>query len=114
MVDKFLIELTQLTRHISMEVSAAARAYLAEKGYDKAMGARPMARLIKEELKKELANELLFGQLNKGGIVNNGLKDDKLTFTYSKVDEKRAEPGRVNAIRYEKPCKCGLFLYLPI
>ena len=63
-VDKFIIELqAQLdVKGVSLEVTSDARAYLAEKGYDKAMGARPMARLIKDELKKELANELLFGE----------------------------------------------------
>ena len=64
MVDKFIIELqAQLdTKGVSLEVSPAARAHLAEKGYDKSMGARPMSRLIQESLKKELANELLFGK----------------------------------------------------
>lgn len=89
-VDKFIIELqAQLdVKGVSLEVSASARAYLAEKGYDKAMGARPMARLIKEELKKELANELLFGSLVKGGSVKVDLDDnDALAFEYSGVDE---------------------------
>ncbi len=89
-VDKFIIELqAQLdVKGVSLEVSSSARAYLAEKGYDKAMGARPMARLIKEELKKELANELLFGTLVKGGSVKVDLDDsDGLAFTYTGVDE---------------------------
>jgi ATP-dependent Clp protease ATP-binding subunit ClpA len=68
---------------------------MAEKGYDKSMGARPMARLIKDELKKELANELLFGELAKGGNVKVDYVDDKLTFEYSGVDTKseQAEPS---------------------
>ncbi|GEA13154.1 ATP-dependent Clp protease ATP-binding subunit ClpA [Alteromonas sp. KUL49] len=89
-VDKFIIELqAQLdVKGVSLEVSSSARAYLAEKGYDKAMGARPMARLIKEELKKELANELLFGSLVKGGSVKVDLDDnDALVFEYTGVDE---------------------------
>ena len=92
-VDKFLIELqAQLdAKQVSMEVTDAARKYLAEKGYDKSMGARPMARLIKEELKKELANELLFGQLSKGGSVNIDVKDNELKFEYTSADEKRIE-----------------------
>lgn len=87
-VDKFIIELqAQLdAKGVSFEVSSEARAYLAEKGYDKAMGARPMARLIKDELKKELANELLFGELAKGGNVKVDCVDDKLTFEYAGVD----------------------------
>ncbi|NVK57862.1 MAG: ATP-dependent Clp protease ATP-binding subunit ClpA [Alteromonadaceae bacterium] len=87
-VDKFIIELqAQLdTKGVSLEVSAAARAHLAEKGYDKSMGARPMSRLIQESLKKELANELLFGKLSKGGDVRIDLKDDKLVFDYNSED----------------------------
>lgn len=92
-VDKFIIELqAQLdAKGVSLEVTPAARAYLAEKGYDKAMGARPMARLIKDEIKKELANELLFGELNKGGSVKVDLGEDKLTFSFSGVEAPNAE-----------------------
>ena len=96
-VDKFIIELqAQLdVKGVSLEVTSEARAYMAEKGYDKSMGARPMARLIKDELKKELANELLFGELAKGGNVKVDYVDDKLTFEYSGVDTKseQAEPS---------------------
>ena len=96
-VDKFIIELqAQLdVKGVSLEVSSEARAYLAEKGYDKSMGARPMARLIKDELKKELANELLFGELSKGGNVKIDCVDDKLTFEYSGVGatSEEAEPS---------------------
>ena len=92
-VDKFIIELqAQLdVKGVSLEVTSAARAYMAEKGYDKAMGARPMARVIKDDLKKELANELLFGELSKGGNVKVDCVDDKLTFEYSGVDTKSEE-----------------------
>lgn len=92
-VDKFLIELqAQLDeKGVSLEVTDAARNYLAEKGYDKAMGARPMSRLIKEEVKKELANELLFGQLSKGGAVVVDLNDGKLSFAYTSADTKQTE-----------------------
>ncbi|ANB26985.1 ATP-dependent Clp protease ATP-binding subunit ClpA [Alteromonas stellipolaris] len=92
-VDKFIIELqAQLdVKAVSLEVTPAARAYLAEKGYDKSMGARPMSRLIKEEIKKELANELLFGELTKGGDVKVDLNDDKLEFEYSGVDAVKEE-----------------------
>ena len=96
-VDKFIIELqAQLdVKGVSLEVSSEARAYLAEKGYDKSMGARPMSRLIKEELKKELANELLFGELTKGVNVKVDLDNDKLRFDYSGVDavKEEAEPS---------------------
>lgn len=92
-VDKFLTELqAQLdAKQVTIDVTDKARNYLAEKGYDKSMGARPMARLIKEELKKELANELLFGKLSKGGNVTIDIKDSSLSFDYSSLDEKTEE-----------------------
>ncbi|ELR65019.1 ATP-dependent Clp protease ATP-binding subunit ClpA [Photobacterium marinum] len=84
-VDKFIVELqAQLdARGVSMEVSAAAREWLANKGYDKSMGARPMARVIQDNLKKPMANELLFGELVNGGSVRVDLVDDKLDFQFS-------------------------------
>ena len=87
-VDKFLIELeAQLdAKSVSLEVSPEARNWLADKGYDKSMGARPMSRLIQEKVKKELANELLFGSLSAGGSVKIILKDDKLDFTYASTE----------------------------
>ncbi|WKE67247.1 ATP-dependent Clp protease ATP-binding subunit ClpA [Gallaecimonas kandeliae] len=79
-VEKFLAELeAQLdARGVTMEVDAEAKTWLAEKGYDHAMGARPMARVIQEHLKKPLANELLFGKLSEGGKVLVGVKDGDL------------------------------------
>lgn len=83
-VDKFIVELqAQLdTKGVSLEVSPAARAWLAEEGYDKSMGARPMARLIQEKVKKELANELLFGKLVDGGSVKVDIDENQLAFTF--------------------------------
>ena len=71
-VDKFIIELeTQLDlKKVTLKVDTAAREWLAEHGFDKNMGARPMARLIQENIKKPLANEVLFGKLTKGGVVS--------------------------------------------
>lgn len=82
-VDKFIVELqVQLDdKGVSLEVSNKARVWLAEQGYDKAMGARPMARLIQDKIKKELANELLFGQLINGGSVKIDVKKDQLKFS---------------------------------
>ncbi len=83
-VDKFVIQLeAQLAdRNVTIELSPAARTWLAEKGYDPTYGARPLARLIQEEIKKPLADELLFGKLAKGGRVLVGLRDGKLTFSF--------------------------------
>ncbi len=88
-VDKFIVELqAQLdAKSVSLEVTPAARAWLAEKGYDKAMGARPMSRLIQDRVKKELANELLFGELVKGGDVVIDVSDDDLSFKLSPLNE---------------------------
>ncbi len=88
-VDKFIVELqAQLdSRGVSMEVSEDARRWLATKGYDRAMGARPMGRVIQEQLKKPLANELLFGSLVNGGTVKVTLKDDELKFNFLNEEE---------------------------
>ena len=78
-VKKFLLELEHQLgeKQVSLEVDDAAIAWLAEKGYDPAMGARPMARLIQKEIKQKLADELLFGELSKGGQLHITVgKDD--------------------------------------
>lgn len=81
-VNKFIAELeAQLeVRHVILEVDAEARAWLAEHGYDKKMGARPMARLIQEQIKKPLAEELLFGRLSNGGHVKVTIEKGKIKF----------------------------------
>ncbi len=81
-VDKFLFEFeAQLEeKNVQLNVSDEARQWLAKNGYEPAMGARPMARLIQESIKKPLAEELLFGKLSKGGTVNINVKDGKLNF----------------------------------
>ncbi|WP_062569184.1 ATP-dependent Clp protease ATP-binding subunit ClpA [Pseudoalteromonas arabiensis] len=83
-VDKFIVELqAQLDKKsVNLELTSKARELLADKGYDKAMGARPMARVIQEELKKPLANEILFGELSDGGSVKVSVKDKKIHFEY--------------------------------
>lgn len=84
-VNKFLLELeVQLEpKHVILEVNDDARDWLARHGYDRKMGARPMARLIQEQIKRPLAEELLFGKLNQGGrvIVTVDSEQDKLKFT---------------------------------
>jgi ATP-dependent Clp protease ATP-binding subunit ClpA len=79
-VDKFLIEVEmQLQeKHVVLHVDADARRWLAEHGFDPQMGARPMARVIQESVKRLLADELLFGKLAEGGKVLLSVKDDKL------------------------------------
>ncbi|MEM7314314.1 MAG: AAA family ATPase, partial [Planctomycetota bacterium] len=80
-VDKFIVELqAQLDdKSVQIEVDDDARQWLLEKGYDKLMGARPLARVIQENLKKPLAELVLFGELSsKGGIVHVSCDDDKL------------------------------------
>lgn len=88
-VDKFLIELeSQLSeKHVALDVDADARRWLAEHGFDPQMGARPMARVIQEKVKRVLADELLFGKLAEGGKVKLGVKDGEL-----QVSTEAAEP----------------------
>ncbi|MBN8445466.1 MAG: ATP-dependent Clp protease ATP-binding subunit ClpA [Gammaproteobacteria bacterium] len=83
-VDKFVCDLqVQLDKkQVVMELSPTARQWLADKGYDPAMGARPMGRVVQEQLKKPLANEILFGRLVSGGEVRVDLLNDELTFDY--------------------------------
>jgi ATP-dependent Clp protease ATP-binding subunit ClpA len=83
-VDKFVREVeTQLAeKKVAIELTPAARAWLAEKGYDKLFGARPLARLLQTELKDKLADELLFGKLAKGGKAHVDAVDGALTFKY--------------------------------
>ncbi|UCB53804.1 MAG: ATP-dependent Clp protease ATP-binding subunit ClpA [Thiotrichales bacterium] len=89
-VDKFLVELeTQLDeKKVSLQVDDDARTWIAEKGYDVKMGARPMARVIQEHLKKPLANELLFGNLARGGKVTVTVVDGELSIEIEGVTEK--------------------------
>ncbi|HEY8963650.1 MAG TPA: AAA family ATPase, partial [Alphaproteobacteria bacterium] len=89
-VDKFVIQLeAQLAdRNVTIEMTDAARAHLAEKGYDPTMGARPLSRLIQDQVKKPLADELLFGKLADGGSVKIDVKDDKIVFVYPSATPK--------------------------
>ena len=82
---KMLLELeAQLAdRKVSFSFTEAAREWVAKKGYDKLYGARPMARLIDEEIKAKLVDELLFGSLERGGHVTVDVADDKLSFRFS-------------------------------
>ena len=81
-VEKFVLQLeAQLAdRNVTIELSSAAKEWLAERGYDRLYGARPLGRVIQESIKKPLAEELLFGKLAKGGAVKIGLKNGELAF----------------------------------
>ncbi|UWQ18775.1 ATP-dependent Clp protease ATP-binding subunit ClpA [Jannaschia sp. M317] len=87
-VEKFVLQLEAqlLDRGVSIELTRAAAEWIADKGYDDKMGARPLARVIQEHVKKPLAEELLFGKLAKGGLVKVGVKAGKL-------DLRIEEPG---------------------
>lgn len=81
-VDKFIFELEALlaNKNVTLTLEPAARTWLAEHGYDAKMGARPMARLIQEKIKKPLAEDLLFGRLANGGHVRIYVENDALAF----------------------------------
>ena len=94
-VDKFLVELqAQLdNKKVAMDVDESARQWLAEHGYDKVMGARPMARIIQEKIKRALAEELLFGQLEHGGHVIVSTQDGEIH-----VEIEAKEPATPSAV----------------
>ena len=82
-------------RNVSIEISKPARDWLAKRGFDADMGARPLARTIQEHVKKPMAEELLFGELQKGGVVHIDIdKDDdsKLAFKYVAEKPKKKKP----------------------
>ena len=89
-VEKFLIELQEQLRqkNIELQIDEAAKAWLGEKGFDKAMGARPMARVIQEHIKRPLANELLFGALTNGGVAKLTVKSGELHLKFTGSEEK--------------------------
>ena len=93
-VEKFILQLeAQLSeRQVNIELSTEAADWLAVKGYDSQMGARPLARVIQEHIKKPLAEELLFGKLKDGGTVRILKKDDGLAFEYLSRDDEKALP----------------------
>jgi len=74
---------------VHIELTPKATEWLADKGYDIKMGARPLSRVIQEHIKKPLAEELLFGKLMKGGLVKVGVKNGKLELTYEGPEQAR-------------------------
>jgi len=90
-VTKFVLQLEAqlIDRNVHIDLTPDAAAWLGEKGYDEKMGARPLARVIQEHIKKPLAEELLFGKLTKGGTVRVGVKDGALDLTYEQPQKAR-------------------------
>ncbi|MEM7547746.1 MAG: ATP-dependent Clp protease ATP-binding subunit ClpA [Pseudomonadota bacterium] len=90
-VEKFVLQLEAqlLDRGVAIELTPEAAEWLADKGYDSRMGARPLGRVIQEHIKKPLAEELLFGALAKGGLVIVEMKDGKLHLNITPPDNKR-------------------------
>lgn len=94
-VEKFVLQLEAqlIDRNVHIELTKAAAEWLANKGYDEKMGARPLGRVIQEHIKKPLAEELLFGKLVKGGIVKVGVKKDALELKYEAPVQGRITGG---------------------
>jgi ATP-dependent Clp protease ATP-binding subunit ClpA len=92
-VEKFVLQLEAqlMDRHVAIEMTTEAASWLADKGYDETMGARPLSRVIQEHIKKPLAEELLFGKLLKGGLVVVSVKDNKI-----KLDLKGPEKRQIS------------------
>ena len=109
-VDKFLVELqAQLDdKQVVLEIDDAVREYLAEKGYDRLMGARPMQRLIQNEIKKPLANMVLFGDLSEGGAVHVTLNDEPFESPLDSDDKAAAEGSRILLTVVEKHGQRGV------
>jgi ATP-dependent Clp protease ATP-binding subunit ClpA len=90
-VEKFVLQLEAqlMDRHVAIEMTTEAASWLADKGYDDKMGARPLSRVIQEHIKKPLAEELLFGKLAKGGLVMVSVKGDKIKLNLKGPEKRR-------------------------
>jgi len=99
-VDKFILQLEEqlADRNVTIELDEAARKWLADKGYDRLFGARPLGRIIQEHIKKPLAEELLFGKLTKGGIVRVTRDGDKLGFSFTEAPPRAPAPKELEPI----------------
>jgi ATP-dependent Clp protease ATP-binding subunit ClpA len=94
-VQKFMGELSTqlLPRHVTITATERARAWLGKRGYDPQNGARPLARVIHQEVKKPLTDELLFGKLEHGGAVVVDEQDDKLVFQVTPAEAEKKAPA---------------------
>lgn len=97
-VDKFVIQLEgQLSdKNVSIDLSDEARKYLAQKGYDVTMGARPLGRVIQEKIKRPLAEEILFGRLENGGQVLIDFDGTELVFSYSDLKPQKRQSKQID------------------
>ncbi len=95
-VDKFVLQLEAqlMDRHVHIDLTPEAANWLAEKGYDDRMGARPLGRVIQEHIKKPLAEELLFGKLTKGGLVRVTVKDDAIELHVIEPEKPRLDGSK--------------------
>ncbi len=94
-VEKFVLQLEAqlIDRNVHIELTPKAAEWLADKGYDTKMGARPLGRVIQEHIKKPLAEELLFGKLMKGGLVKVGVKSGELDLRIMEPEQARIGKG---------------------
>jgi len=99
-VDKFILQLEEqlADRNVTIELDEGARQWLSQKGYDKLFGARPLARIIQEHIKKPLAEELLFGKLTKGGVVRVTRDGDKLGFSFTEAPPRAPMPKELEPV----------------
>ncbi len=106
-VDKFILELElQLAeQNVHIQFDSDARSWLADKGYDKLYGARPMSRLIQDKIKQPLAEELLFGKLSDGGEVHVSIKDNKPSFEMTPAPPKVKAAKKVSMKKKAAPVK---------
>ena len=109
-VDKFILqlELQLADQNVHIQFDSDARDWLADKGYDKLYGARPMSRLIQDKIKQPLAEELLFGKLTDGGEVHVSVKDGKPSFELTPAPPKAApkrKPKKKPAAKKAAPDK---------
>ncbi|MBC7101911.1 MAG: ATP-dependent Clp protease ATP-binding subunit ClpA [Parvibaculum sp.] len=104
-VEKFVLQLeAQLAdRHVTIELTPEANNWLAGRGYDEQMGARPLARVIQENIKKPLADEVLFGKLVKGGHVRVGVTEDALSFDIEPAQPRSPSGGGPKKPKARKP-----------
>ena len=104
-VGKFIMELeAQLSdRDVSIEIDDESCRWLAKKGYDDQFGARPLARVIQDQIKKPLAEELLFGKISKGGTVKVSIKEGKLKFRLTQNRPKKISGSSSKKSEIKKP-----------